>query len=346
MQALDNLGAEATSTKEQALTALGALNAAVETGIGDMVAIDYTKPTPETPEGAGFVAPTNATEAPDFSALGPTSPPFPDAPTVGSLGTPGSAPTVPTAYVVPTATDLLIEAATFNAIYNRKAARLARLGVKAERDAVERAGRLGVGVVSAALTLGQKEAEEKTRLDTSDVANDQEIAEGTWLREDVKTLHGMHIQNWPLRPRLSLDSYQAEEQLTIDAFRAQETAGTAGYQAIVSGLATAYDAEVKWAIGYLQAESDRYRTEIQRFSAEVGEQNGRLEWTKYQSMTDLEAADKATKYAIEKAQYILDTSRETAQVTAQIIGTLASAIYTAADYGLSGSGSQSVSESV
>ena len=344
MEALDALGVEASTTKDAALAALDALNTTVASGITAMQDIDYTAGTSGIPN--AFSAPTAVPALPDFSALGPTSPTFPDAPTTGTLAAVDAAPAIPAAYVVPTATDLLIESATFDAIYTREAERLARLGVKAERDAVYRAARLGVGTVSAALSLGLKEAEEGTNLNTADVARDKATAEGTWLREDVKTLHGMHIENWPLKPRIELDSYSSEEGLEIEAFKAQELAKTQGYVNIVSGLASAFDAEVKWAIGYLNAESDRYRSYIQKYQADIAGEAERRGWSEMQMRTALEEADKATGYAIAKSQYILETLRETSQATAQIIGTLAAAIYSATDYNLSGRGSQSVTETV
>lgn len=344
MQALDALGAEATSTKDAALAALADLNTVVSDGITAMDAINYTPGTAGIDD--TFNAPSAVPAVPDFAALGPTSPTFPDAPTTGTPAAVDAAPAIPSAYVVPDATDLLIESTTFDDIYTREAERLARLGVKAERDAVYRAARLGIGATSAALALGLKEAEEDTNLRTADVARDKATAEGTWLREDVKTLHGMHIENWPLRPRIALDSYSSEEGLEIEAFKAGELAKTQGYESIVRGLASAFDSEVKWALGYLNAESDRYRTFIQKFQADLQSEGERRGWSDLQMKTALEEADKATGYAISKSQYILETLRETSQATAQIIGTLAAAIYAATDYNLSGRGSQSVTENV
>ena len=166
------------------------------------------------------------------------------------------------------------------------------------------------------------------------------------LREDVKTLHSMHIENWPLRPRIELDSYKAEESLELEEFKLGEDAKTQGYLTIVNGVAAAFDAEVKWALGYLQAESDRYRTYLDKTRVDLAAEAERRGWSDLQMRAALEEADKATAYAIQKSQFILETSRETAQTIAQIIGTLAAAIYASADYNLSGRGSQSVSESV
>ncbi len=53
------------------------------------------------------------------------------------------------------------------------------------------------------------------------------IQEGTWTREDVKTLHGFHISNWPLKPTLEVDVYKAEGGLLISGYQA-ETGATIG----------------------------------------------------------------------------------------------------------------------
>jgi len=344
MQALDDLSESATETKDLALASLDTLQADVADGIAAMQGIDYTPGTDGIDN--TFNAPGVVPVMPDFSALGPVAPTFPTAPTVGTLAAVDAAPAVPAAHTVPAATTKLIDDSTFDDIYDREAERITEVGEKRERDAVYRAASMGIGGASAALAIGLKEAEEQTNQDISGVAQDKAIAEGEFLREDVKVLHGLHIQNWPLKPGMDLESYKTEEGLEIEAFKAQEGAAMEGYASVVSGLASAFDAQVKWAVGYLDAESKRYGIYLEQKRVEIAEEAERRGWSELQMKTALEEADKATSHAIQKSQYILETMRQTSNTTAEIIGSLASAIYSAADYNLSGRGSQSVNETV
>ncbi len=344
MKALDDLSDAAVEAKDLALTSLDALQTDVSDGVAAMQDIDYLPGT------AGidntFTAPDAVPPMDDFSALGPSSPTFPTAPATGTLAAVDAAPTTPAEYSLPSASTPLIDSTTIDDIYNRESERLTKVGLKAERDAVYRASRLGIGGASAALALGLKEAEEKTNLDISDVARDKAVAEGTWLREDAKTIHGLHVQNWPQKPNLDLESWKAEEGMEIEAFKAEEMAKTQGYETIVKGLAQAYDAEVKWAIGYLEAESNRYKVYLEKRKVDLAEEAERRGWSELQMKTALEEADRATAYAIEKSKFILESMRLTSDSVAKIIGQLVSSIYGAANYSLTGRGSQSVNETV
>jgi hypothetical protein len=69
-------------------------------------------------------------------------------------------------------------------------------------------------------------------------------------------------------------------------------------------------------------------------------------WSEMQLRDLLEQADKATGYAIEKAKAILENTYRAEEAVAQLMVGITQAAMSAADYGLSGSGSQSVSETI
>ncbi len=341
---LNDVIESADVTSDLAIAALSSLQTNVEDGITAMDAIDYVPGTAGIDD--SFVAVDDVQGMPDFSSMGPTTPTLPGSPTSGTLTAVGAAPIIPDGYVVQDADDLLIDSGTFDAIFTREAERRAAVGVKAERDAMYNTSRMGIGGVTAALSIGLKAAQETTNLDVSDVAREKAIAEGGWLREDVKTLHGLHVQNWPQKPTLDLEAYKAEEGMKIEGFSAQEGANSQGYEATIKGLTAVFDSEVKMVLGALDAETARYKAFLEKKRVDIAEEAERRGWSEMQMKTALEEADRSTAYAIEKTKYILESLRMTTNTTAEIIGALASSMYSAANFNLSGSGSQSVTETV
>lgn len=342
MSKLDDLGEQSIEMRDLATAAIDALNSATTSGINTLQNINYNANT--TGVDKAFAAPDAIGAVPDFAALGPTSPIFPDAPIIDGTHDVDAAPSVPEAYTVPSATTQLITNEVFDAIYNREADRVAEVGVKAERDAFYLQSSMGIGLPSSAKTIALAAAEEETGLKISDTARDKAVQEGVNLREDVKTLHGLHVENWPLRPRIVLDSYKAEEGLEVDAYKATELAKTQGYETVVRGLAAAYDSQIKWVLGYLNAETQRHQALLAEFQAELAREAERRGWSQMEINQILTEADKQTGYAISKAQFLLDTARETAQATAQLLAGITQALYSAASYHLGGSAAQNVTE--
>jgi len=328
MRQIEDFVAKSEYAYDDAQAKLAELGTITEGIASGLEGIDYDPGT----SGIDFnyVAPSS----PDFSALGPTAPSAPDAPTEAAPDIP-AAPTVPDGYVVPDANTPLIDTPTLNAIYNREQERLSRLGAKGERDAMYRAARLGLGGSTSALQLGLQEAEEKTRQDVSDVARDKATGEGVMLREDVKTLHDMHIRSDLEQPKLELESYRAEHGMEVDAYQAL----TSGFAAINNGLAAIYQAEVAQMVGYLGEES-------KRLQALIASEQVNARFTDLEARSAMEEADKLTKYAIEKSMYISEITRKSQEAQSALITGYLQALVSAASVHLSGSGSQSVSETV
>lgn len=341
IQQLDRLTDQSIEMRDTALAAIAELKEATTDGVTSMQGINYSVNTSGVNK--DFIPPGDIGSVPNFSALGPASPTFPAAPTIDDSLAVEEAPVVANAYVVPPATTQLITNDTFNAIHARETDRLAEIGVKEERDAFYLQSSRGIGLATTAKTAALAEAEERTDLRVADATRDKAVQEGLHLREDVKTLHELQIQNWPLHPRLVLDSYKAEEGLEVDAYKARELAKTQGYASIVQGLANAYDSEIKWVLGYLAAETQRHQVMLSEFKAELESEAERRNWSQMEINLILTEADKLTGYAITKSQFLLDTTRETSQAVAQLLAGMTQALYSAASYHLGGSGSHSIS---
>jgi len=342
---LDAFNVLALQLKDEALAALAALEADTLSAVAGITAIDYDG-SAASGVNVSYSAPDEIPDISDFSGLGPTSPTLPAEPVVGDLAEVDTAPVVPAAYTVPAATTALISDSDIDDIFDRTAARLARIGTKEERDASYRASSMGIGMLTASLTKRLQRAEEGTNQKVSEAALEQSVQEGVWKREDVKTLHGLHIQNWPLHPRLELDTYKAEEGLEVEAYKVEQDAKTGGYRNIAAAQADVFRSEVQWALGYLGAESDRYRSFADKLRADLAGEAERRGWSEMELRSVLEQADKDTGYAIQKAQVTLETVRQSSEAVAQLMIGLTQGVFSAADYNLSGRGSQSVTESI
>lgn len=336
---------------------------------------------------------------------------------------------------------MLITDTVFDDLYDKAAGRLARVGAKEERDAVYMASAMGLGLPSASLMKRLERAQHGINTKTSEVALEHTVNAGVWKREDVKTLHGMHIQNWPLKPDLDLKAYQIQwslqtalytaetganiqgwplsAQLALEAYKAQEGLETDAYKAETGAnvqnwalrpgleqdahkttesleieaykthtnasianwpehtkLATAvwqtqgqldstlyktaedaknsnyssqvsgFGSEVQWTLGYLNAESQRFAARLDELKAELSREAERRGWSQLELQGILTQADKTTGYAIDQAKAILATTQQAEEAISQFLAGLTQAVYSAANYNLSGRGSQSVSESV
>ena len=196
---------------------------------------------------------------PTVGTLSPTT-----APGITAYAGVDDPPVVPAAYTVPSATTALISDSVIDDMFDRTSARLARVSVGAERDAQYSASAMGIGMISSSLALRLAEAQQGTQDRTSEAALEQTIQEGVWKREDVKTLHGLHIQNWPLNPQLAMESWRAKETLDLDAFRAgtlllDQWKITAGFEVEVWKTQKTLEVDVYKAEG--QVETSIYSTE-------------------------------------------------------------------------------------
>jgi hypothetical protein len=340
---LDGLNDLALQLKDEALLAIESLKQATEDGIGDITAINYSADT----SGVSFTytPPTEPTE-PDYSGLGPSTPVFPDAPTITPIDPVDAAPAVPSAYDVGAASASLIATTVVDDIFDRASERLTRVSVKEERDAVYDAAAMGLGLPSSTLAVRLLAAQQSANDKISEAALEQAVQEGVWRREDTKTLHGLNVQNWPLHPDLELRTYQAEEGLQIEAYKSGLGAETDAYVAVVNGLSKAYQTQVDWLTGYLNAETARYSARLDGMRANIASEAEKRGWTEMQLRDILEQADKATGYAIEKARIIIENTYRAEEAVAQLMVGMTQGVFSAADYGLSGQGTQSVSESI
>lgn len=106
---------------------------------------------------------------------------------------PPSSPSVPTAYTVPDATTRLITDTDFDDIYARANARLAREATKVEQEAYDEMAEMGIGLASGPLLSRLAAATQKRAELVSEAAISRAVSEAEMLRDDVKTLHGLHI---------------------------------------------------------------------------------------------------------------------------------------------------------
>lgn len=414
------------------------------------------------------------------ASYSPTSPPSaitpPTAPTAydPSAHAVDAAPTVPDGYVVPDADQLLIDTAVSDDIFDRASAKLSRLALASKRKSAYSLASKGIGLASVSLLARMKEADQELTDKLSESALEQAVTEGNWYREDAKTIHDLHIKNWPLKPKADLDSYKAKEDLDIEAYKAlldasirawdvsprfeldlykaQQGVEQDGWKALQDfnirswSLKPALDVDVykvyeslkadthqattsaniqNWPMAYeleikahqsveplkvdayktetsvgsnnwgespklqLQAwesfdklsaelystkvnsEATHYQASVSGFTAEVQSTLGlisestkrfnarvdllqkhiaseaeRRGWSQMQMGDAHEQADKATAYAIQKANAILEVTRSTTEEVAKLLVGLSQGMWSAQGYSLRGSGSQSVSESV
>ena len=340
---LDNLNDLALTLKDEALSAINDLKLASETALDTINAIDYTVDTAGVNK--TYVPPTPPTLE-DFSTLGPTPPTFPDPPTIEEFVGVDTPPTVPAAYTVPDATTTaLISDAAIESIFDKAADRLSQVSLKEEKDAQYYAAAKGIGLPSASLLKRLEMAQQETNSKISDAAIEESIQEGVWKREDAKTLHELAIRNWSLKPELEEKTWYNKESLDLEAYKAFVSYAN-GYGAITDALATKYRAQIEWVLGYLDAENSRYQAQLEAMKTNIASEAERRGWSEMQLRDLLEQADKATGYAIEKAKAILENTYRAEEAVAQLMVGITQAALSAADYGLSGQGTQSVSENI
>lgn len=333
---------------------------------------DFSSDGPEAP-----TFPTQPTQT-EWAGLGAT-PNYPTYTSIGSFPAIGASPAIPAAYTVPAATTALISDASIDAIFEKESARLARESVKEERDAVYMAASMGIGLASSSLMRRLLRAQQGTNELISKAAEDQAIQEGQWKREDAKVLHELSIRNWPLKPTLDVEAWKTQSTLDMDGYRTEATVGIQAYEAEVRTLADTYrtteeikarafqvenevpanvygtltraltdkfSAEVQWTVSYKNAETTRYSALVDKFRTEIQSEGERRGWSQMHIEELLQEADKQTQYAISKAELINRISTEAAEKMAQFYVGLTASLYSAANYNLSGQGSQSVTESI
>jgi len=156
----------------------------------------------------------------------------------------------------------------------------------------------------------------------------------------------------------------ASSALTIALRRAEEEANKeAANKALTANIQYAdwlredakfvHDLAQKGYANDIQSEQARRGAETQRLNALVAEMQAQIAsegerrgWSQMQINDLLEQADKATGYALEKAKILADLTKDTNEAVAQLTTGLAQAIYAAANFNLTGSGNQSVNESI
>lgn len=339
---LDELQTNALSIKDLALAQLETLKDAATAEVAGYSNIDYTSPA-----APGSYTPIVTTaEEPDYSELKPTPPILPDTPSYGTAVTVDAAPDVPAAYIVGDADTQLITSTDFNNIYTRAKARLAKVSLKEERDAQYFASAQGIGLASASLLKRISAAQQKTNDRVSEAALQQAVEEATTLREDVKTLHQLNIENWPLQPKMEQDAWAKKEELDIAAYQAVEGSKASIYQAATSGVVNLYRAELDWVNGYINAETERFKARLENIRTDLAKEAEKRGWEELELKHGLETAEKETLFALEKAKSTLAIIKDAEQAIAQMMIGLAQGIFSAADYGLSGSGNQNVNGSV
>lgn len=277
IQKTDDLLVLVNNAYALAESALDTLRNSTETEIQEISGIDYSANTSGV--NTTYSAPSVTPAAPDYAA---------DAPT---------APTIPT-----DATEPLISEATVDDRFADAVAKIGTVAAKDERDAVYDASSRGLGMASAALTLGLRKAQAAESVRTSEAAIAQNVEYANMLREDAKTIYGI------------METDYANRIQSIQVRRANETA--------------------------------RYSAIIAHFTAQVQAEGERRGWSQMQINDILTRADAQARYALGKAQAILAVLRETDTKLADLSIGLFQAVCSTIGLSLSGSGSQSVNESV
>jgi len=201
-------------------------------------------------------------------------------------------------------------------------------------------------MASASLLKRLDLAQQATNEKISDVTINRQAEEAVALREDVKTLHDLNIRNWPLRPTLVQDAWSKEEELEIRAYEAYNSAIASIYGSATGGIAAIYTAQANGLSNVINAETNRYQARLEAVKTNLAYEAEKRGWTEAKLRLELETAEKATAFAIQKAQATLAIITEAEKAVAQLMIGLAQGLYSALDYSLSGSGQQSVSNSI
>lgn len=148
-----------------------------------------------------------------------------------------------------------------------------------------------------------------------------------------------------------LDAAQQEtnnrtSEVALEQAIQEDTLGREDTKALLALQVQQYSAAWSGIQTYLDAESKRFSARIDNLRANIAEESERRGWSELQTRIAIEEADKNTAYALQKAKEINDTMITTQQAVAQQMIGLTQSMFAASNYGLSGSGSQSVNTSV
>jgi hypothetical protein len=353
---LDETKILADTLKDQAIAQLGVLSQAAQDEVAGYSDIDYSGPTAldksdfdptvSSHSNVSTVLDSASGYEPTYTDLLPTAPTIPDQPTVASGVTVEAAPEVIAAYSVGSANTTLIGSSGFDDVYNRAKAREARTSLKEERDAQYLGSAQGIGMASSSLLKRLDLAQQATNEKISDVTLNRQAEEAVALREDVKTLHDLNIRNWPLRPTLVQDAWAKEEELEIRAYEAYNSAIASVYGSATGGIAAIYTAQTNGLSNVINAETNRYQARLEAVKTNLAYEAEKRGWTQLKLQQELETAEKATAFAIQKAQATLAIITEAEKAVAQLMIGLAQGLYSALDYSLSGSGSQAINNNI
>lgn len=116
-------------------------------------------------------------------------------------------------------------------------------------------------------------------------------------------------------------------------------------KAILELQASIYQSSSNGAAAYLNAETQRFLARQEMVKTHLQSEAERRGWSEMELRTILEMADKVSLYAMEKVKALIAALDSADQAIAQLLVQLAQGLYSAADVGLSGSGSYSGSAS-
>lgn len=163
------------------------------------------------------------------------------------------------------------------------------------------------------------------------------------LKVDVfKTTTDAEIRNWPEKPKLDVQVWEASDKLASNLYSTQTNAEATHYQSTVSG----YTAQTQAILGEIGESTKRFDSRINLLQNHISSETERRGWSQMQVGAELEQADKAAAFALQKASAILEVNRATTEEVAKLLVGLAQGMWSSLGYSLGGSGSQSVSESV
>lgn len=186
---VDDMQTQALALKDDTLTAINDISAALQTMLDAVELVEYVPGTSGIT--FNYSAPSDATE-PDLSAVGPS------------------------AVSVPSATDVAIGDTEWDQINAVAAADLALIGVGEEAAAADEAGWRGLAVpavVSAALV---SEAEQRTMDRISSGRLTSVVEQAKAAREDIKDLTGLDVQNYTAQWQ-GIQTYTAAESQKLNA---------------------------------------------------------------------------------------------------------------------------------
>lgn len=199
---------------------------------------------------------------------------------------------------------------------------------------------------------------------------DAYVAEENSRSKGYSVQHGSEIDAYTAQENAQIEAYKAQHGNEVSVFAAEEQAKSAAYgaewrakadvygvdaniygtdgsvfSAQSSSTINLYNAEGQIVIGLTNAENERHNVLRNVFASEIDSETAKLGWSKAETDTLLQVADKEFQETVRVAELTVNNLIEAASRISELRTMLAQGLYSAANYNLTGYASQTVTGS-